>query len=229
VCVCSGVADVQVEPDGALSEWSALSLEGGAIAGVGVPDGAKFYAWAFPLSSVARLRSAELAGFRNKWSATTPQTPELAFAMNGGLVFADDGFQTVGLSALCDPDTAGGGGGGGADAVGVLALDGPHPLDPSMRPKLEARNHCAHPTSIALRQAGVVWYTWVEPGEGLVGADGHDWCTGAFVFMCVHGTPHQRPHPHPHLTPPACTVVCVWLQHTRAHWRHAAYRRCPPV
>ena len=185
-----------MEREGALSAWSALTLEGGAIQAVGVPPGAKFYAYAFPLSGVAQLPTDELDAFTRRCFAfgtgggsgspgehdpeLAPHSqPELAFVLNGGLVFANDAFQTIGLGALCGE--AGGGGGDGAG--GVLQLDGPHPVDPTTRERLAASHHCARPTSVSLRQAGVASHTWVEPREGLAGADGDDWCTGALVFM----------------------------------------------
>lgn len=154
----------------------------------GVPDGAKFYAWAFPLLSIARLSSDELSAFKKQLHVTCQgggeddsARPELSFVTNGGFVFADDSFQTVGVSAVCGDNVAIEH--GSTNEGEALKLDGPHSLDPSIREKLETTNPWQRPTSLYLRQAGVVSYTWVEPKEGLVSADGKDWHTGSFVFL----------------------------------------------
>ena len=66
----------------------------------------------------------------------------------------------------------------------ALALDGPHPLPPECRTRLEQNSRLLPPTDLAYIADGVTGYAWVEPGEvGLLLPDGSECRSGAFAFV----------------------------------------------
>jgi len=162
-----------------LSPWDAILMEADERVRRGIPVGATYLAWAYPLPGVAEIETID--------SMLEGASAGLAFVINGGFVYANNNFKPVGVHAVmgtCNENDS-------MDA-NTIVFDGPYPLQPSTRRKLEQGSRFLPPTVHAHLKDGVTGYTWFLPSDSLSTAQregseishatGGD-ATGGFAFV----------------------------------------------
>ena len=146
------------------------------------------FAWAFPLRG-----SLGIHGFE-------PSTAEEAALCHGSWAYFKDADHLVALSAASMAKE-------GDEAAGeaLRSFGGPYRLQ-SPKSENEARRFASrvhdgarmrdfliesgriHPVTLAaLKQAGVVYFWWLGPGEAVAQEDGSAWPKGGFVYLYREG------------------------------------------
>ena len=182
---------------GILSGLSALTLPPTQWEAAGIPPTAEYYAFAFPLTKLAKLDDYHLSLLSSLLelpdTSADPKAAERADAMRflilGGFVYfnfsIESRMRVERVNAIRNEP----------DATAGLSFKCYTPEDlailPRLRGFLEGAGRYQSPTLRELRDIGVTGFAWLSPGERFPrspsdppGADGPEtaWCSGGFVY-----------------------------------------------